>query len=170
MWRTIQSFFLGIAKRIGRKRSANARPDRRDSSRLEPPAPIPLVALVAADRDREVLADIAAQQRLELHVAGSYEELVNTASRLQAPLILFDRDWPGTEWRTVIQNLASLPQRACVILVSAVADDYLWQELVHCGGYDTLTKPLRSADVARTMKLALSYWKLAPPAVAGVRR
>ena len=37
-------------------------------------------------------------------------------------VILFDRNWPGTEWRTAVERLAVSEHRACVILMSGVAD------------------------------------------------
>ena len=80
------------------------------------------------------------------------------ANELTAPVILFDRDWPGNQWKVIVQTLAASAHRACVVLMSGVADDYLWQELVRRGGYDILAKPLRADDFTRVMKLALSYW------------
>jgi FixJ family two-component response regulator len=47
-----------------------------------------------------------------------------------------------------------------VILVSGVADAYLWQEVVRREGYDILTKPLHTENVLRSVKLALSYWSV----------
>jgi hypothetical protein len=43
-------------------------------------------------------------------------------------------------------------------LASRVADDYLWQELIRCGGHDLLAKPFRAEDAARALKLAASFW------------
>jgi FixJ family two-component response regulator len=44
------------------------------------------------------------------------------------------------------------------MLVSRVADDNLWNEVVCNGGYDVLRKPLRQPDVLRAVKFAWSYW------------
>jgi hypothetical protein len=46
-----------------------------------------------------------------------------------------------------------------VILTSTVVDDYLWRECVARGGYDVLARPLREEAAARSIKLALVYWK-----------
>jgi len=43
-------------------------------------------------------------------------------------------------------------------LVSKVADEYLWNEIVRRGGYDILSKPLQEDEVVRAIKLARSYW------------
>lgn len=80
------------------------------------------------------------------------------AKDLIAPVILCDRDLPGADWRTAVGSLAALPQRACVVLMSSVVDDYLRQELIRWGGYEVLAKPLRADNILRAIKLALSYW------------
>jgi FixJ family two-component response regulator len=78
--------------------------------------------------------------------------------QLKAPVILYDRDLAGGDWREVVQALASSPHRTCVILISRVVDDYLWNEVAQKGGYDVLLKPLREEDVVRAVRLAWSYW------------
>ena len=121
------------------------------------PSRVPVVALIVSEQDRCVLTCISGQEPLDVHFAESCEEAGAAASQLTAPVILFDRDWPGTEWKTAVASLAASPHRACVILMSGVSDDYLWQELIRRGGYDVLPKPLQADHVARVLKLALSY-------------
>jgi DNA-binding NtrC family response regulator len=114
---------------------------------------------VASDADRQVLTKVGDRELLDVSFAESREEAWDAMNRLVAPVILFDRDWPGADWRATVQAFASSPHQVCVILLSGVADDYLWQELIRCRGYDILTKPLRAGDVERVIKLALSFWK-----------
>jgi DNA-binding NtrC family response regulator len=121
----------------------------------------PIVALVTGEDDERVLTDIAARKALDVHFARSCGDANAALERLQAPVIIFDRDWPGTDWRGAVEGFASVPQRACVILMSGVTDEYLWQELIRRGGYDVLTKPLRTQDAERVITLALSYWRVA---------
>ena len=131
----------------------------------EPPHPapsrIPLVALAIAEQDRTVLAEFSRREELDVHFAESCDEAEALANRMAAPVILFDRDWPGTEWRIVVERLAALPHQACVILISGVSDALLLRELIRRGGYDIVPKPLRAENVARVVKLALSYWNSA---------
>jgi DNA-binding response OmpR family regulator len=122
------------------------------------PSRTPMVALVLIEEDRRVLAGISSQEPFDMHFAKSFDEACALANQLVAPVVLFDRNWPGTDWRTSVERLAALPHHSCVILLSGVADDYLRQELVRQGGYDVLPKPLRSDKVVRVVKLALSYW------------
>jgi FixJ family two-component response regulator len=44
-----------------------------------------------------------------------------------------------------------------VILISALADDHLWEAVVRCGGCDALAKPLQAQAVERVIQRALAY-------------
>ena len=126
----------------------------------------PVVALVVSDQDRQALRDISDHEPFEMYFAQSRVEAWDAMSRLSSPVILYDRDWPGAEWRTTVHTFASSPLRSCVILASRVADDYLRQELFRCKGYDLLAKPFQAEDVTRALNLALSYWRSARAANA----
>jgi len=128
------------------------------------PSRTPIVALVVSEQDREVLTSVSRREPLYVHFVESCEEACAAANQLNAPVILFDRDWPGTEWRVIVQSLAASAHRACVILVSGVADDYLLRELIRRGGYEVLPKSLRADNVVRVLKLALFYWASVPKA------
>jgi len=58
-----------------------------------------------------------------------------------------------------VRSLAALPHRPVVILLSKVADEYLWNEVFRIGGFDILARPLRIEEVRRAVGLALSYWR-----------
>ena len=164
LWRAIHSFLTDVPKPVRPERQRPRLSMEDDASAT--PARAAVVALVVSDQDRKVLSSISDREPIEIHFAESYIEAWDTLNRLNCPLILYDRDWPNAEWRTTVQTFASAPHRSCVILASRVADDYLWQELIRCGGYDLLAKPFRVEDVARSLKLALSYWRSARAAAA----
>ena len=123
--------------------------------------PIAIIGLVASDEDRRLLAGICNRNGWHLLYADTCEEARAALDKLKAPVILCDRDLPGKGWRETVEDLASSPHRACVILVSGVLDAYLWDEVVRTGGYDVLYKPLREDDVVRSVRLAWSYWNSA---------
>lgn len=153
LWKVIHSVFTGSTP-----------------SREVLPSGIPVVALGISAQDRQVLTSVSDWEPFEIHFVDSCEEACAVANRLTAPVILFDRDGTGTEWRLTVKALATSPHRACVVLMSGVADDYLRQELIRRGGYDVLPKPLRADNVARVVKLALSYWSSAPKPGVPARR
>jgi CheY-like chemotaxis protein len=118
----------------------------------------PVIALAASEPDRAILTAVSCRGPWDVHFASSRVQAWEIVHRFGSPVVLYDRDWPNAEWRTTVHTFASCPQRPCVILMSRVADDYLWQELIRCGGNDLLAKPLRADDVNRALKLASSYW------------
>ncbi len=153
MWRALNSWLRG-----GLRLSAGEGA-RGLGSEGWPPAPV--IALAASDYDREVLTAVSRRGPWDMHFADSRVQAWEIVHRFGSPVVLYDRDWPNAEWRTTVHTFASCPRRPCVILMSRVADDYLWQELIRCGGHDLLAKPLRADDVNRALKLALSYWNSA---------
>jgi CheY-like chemotaxis protein len=123
--------------------------------------PITVIGLIASDADRRLLSGICSRNRWNLLFADTCEEARIALDKLKAPVVLCDRDLPGKGWRGTVEDLASSPHRACIILISGVVDTYLWDEVVRAGGFDVLSKPLREDDVVRAVRLAWSYWNSA---------
>lgn len=158
MWRVFTSWVRGGLRQRPPVAESCGLPDRRLA---QTSARTPVIALAASEHDREILTAISCQGPWDVHFADSRVEAWEIVHRFGSPVVLYDRDWPNAEWRTTVHTFASCPQRPCVILLSRVADDYLWQELIRCGGHDLLAKPLRVDDVNRALKLAWSYWNSA---------
>jgi DNA-binding response OmpR family regulator len=114
-----------------------------------PPA---VLALIASPGDANLLRDIFAKTEWEFRIADDLEEGIAFLSRRAPAVILYDRDLPGGDWRQAIQRLANA--RCRVILASFVADDYLWDEVIHCGGYDVVAKPFREHELVHTVRFA----------------
>jgi len=152
------------------------RPRHSDQKRRAPWAGVaagsrtPVLALGLASQDRAVLQEVCRQRNLELHFADSREEARSANDVLIAPVILYDRDWPHEDWRTVVRDFAGCSHGACVVLLSRVVDDYLRQELIRRGGYDLLVKPVRADDAGRMVNLALSYWRSTARMIVGASK
>ena len=158
MLRALHSLLADTPKRV----RADRRSDAARTKVLPGDSTSDLRRCSSRQRSRSRSADrISNRESVDIHFAESHVDAWEAMNRLNSPVILYDRDWPNAEGGTTVQALASSPHRSCVILASRVADDYLWQELIRCGGYDLLAKPFRADDVARALKLALSYWKSA---------
>jgi len=156
-WQNMRSPFTRVADFLRRKKISPAwqwplPADARPLGRLK------VIALISGDGDRRELAVISGRFGWNLFFASTLEEARILLDKVRAPVILCDRDLPGSGWRSAVGGLASPPHRACVILVSAVVDTYLWNEVVRTGGFDVLSKPFREEDVTRAVRLAWSYW------------
>lgn len=123
-----------------------------------PVSGIEIVALITSRLDRQLLSRLADENGWVLHLAGNCGDAWNALNESKAPIVLCDRELPATDWRDVIQMMVSSEHRAYAILVSKVADDYLWNEVIRRGGHDLLATPLRGEDVLRAIRLGWSYW------------
>ena len=121
----------------------------------EPSHDVPAILAIACSlSDREALQQIVEKMGWEM---ASAEDLDRGAELLRAkpiPIVVCDRDLPGMDWREAIRTLAAGVDRRCVILASFVADDYLWEEVIHHGGYDILPKPFREDEVIHAIRFA----------------
>src|SRR5258706_7691073 len=106
MWKSIHSFL-----RV-RKRGQDLHQDQ-PANRL---SDLLIVALLVGERDRALLTNVAIPRGIDVRFTDSCSEAWTIANQLEAPVILCDRDLPGTEWRNVMQSLASAPQHPSVIL------------------------------------------------------
>jgi FixJ family two-component response regulator len=128
---------------------------KRGSSRLT------IVSALASDTDRSLVADLSRRNQWKVYSVADASEAVARVDRERPHIVLYDRDLSDADWRGVTAALGGAAPNACVVLISRVADDYLWNEVVRSGGYDVLTKPLREDEVVRAVRLAWSYWKTA---------
>jgi DNA-binding NtrC family response regulator len=108
------------------------------------------LAILTSPADRAQLQTIFDRAGWRIVFADGIEE--TTIQPL--PLVVYDRDFPGADWRQAIHKLASPHPARKVILASFVADDYLWEEVIHFGGYDILPKPFRESEVRHVIQFA----------------
>lgn len=139
------------ARRLGRRQD-------RDPGRLT------VIALIAGERDRRILAGVCSRNGWNAVLADTCDEARRELDRTEVPVVLCDRDLPERDWRRIVETLAASPQPSCILLLSKVVDDYLRDEVVRSGGYDVLRKPLREDEVASAVRLAWTYWNSARPA------
>lgn len=121
-------------------------------------SPLAIVGLVMNEPDRRLLAGLGSRNEWKVSFAETLDEASALSEAVRAPAVLCDRDMCGKDWRAALERLSASPHGPCVLLMSAVVDDYLWNEVIRRGGYDVLAKPLREEDVLRTIKLARSFW------------
>lgn len=120
---------------------------------------IPVLAIAREEFDRNSLSEFAVRGQWDLVLADSLEEALQGLKKMRAAVILCDRDLSGLDWRDVLQALAASRPDCPIILTSSVNDEYLWEEVIHKGGYDVLSKPLQEDLTVRAVNLAWSYSK-----------
>jgi DNA-binding NtrC family response regulator len=120
---------------------------------------IPVLAVTREELDRNSLSAFAIRGQWDLVLTGSCEEALEMLKKMRAAVILCDRDLPGVDWRDALGTLAASRPDCPIILTSSVNDEYLWDEVIHKGGYDVLSKPLVEDLTVRAVNLAWSYSK-----------
>ena len=123
--------------------------------------PLTVLALTTCYPDREQLQQICVGAGWKISFADDLAEAVGRP----AGIVVCDRDVSGIDWRRAIHQLASSPHPRRVILASFVVDDYLWDEVIQCGGYDVLPKPFRAQEVVHTIQFAWAALTKSHPSV-----
>jgi FixJ family two-component response regulator len=120
---------------------------------------IPVLAIALDERDKSSLMAFSAHRQWDLVLTASCEEALDALKNMRAAVILCDRDLPKLDWRKALEKLVSSRPDCSIVLASSVNDEYLWEEVIHKGGYDVLAKPLQEGQTARAVNLAWSYSK-----------
>jgi DNA-binding response OmpR family regulator len=132
--------------------------------RTRPPAKEPhseasirLLAITLDDRFYAGLVEIASSSGWEIHRASSVQEGLDIVRSLSVPLVLFDWDESGPNWRRGLARLCAAPTHPCILLASRLVDDNLRQEVIRFGGYDVLARSAVRDQVLRTIQFAW-FW------------
>jgi DNA-binding NtrC family response regulator len=120
---------------------------------------IPVLAVAPDERDQSSLSSFSARGQWDLALTGSCDEAMEALKKMRAAVILCDRDLPGVDWRDALEKLSAARPDCPIVLTSSVNDEYLWEEVIHKGGYDVLSKPLQEDLTVRAVNLAWSYSK-----------
>ena len=127
--------------------------------RDEEPAPledhVTILAVAMSIDDRVSLGWIGDEHNWKIRFTQSPREAFALASRHPFEVILCDSTQPGYPWREVMYRLAACSPQSCILLVSPVSDDKLWQSVLQHGGYDVLIRPLKESTTVRTIQAAL---------------
>jgi DNA-binding NtrC family response regulator len=120
---------------------------------------IPVLAIACQDLERKSLSAFSVRGQWNLVLTESCEEALEALKKMRAAVILCDRDLPGLDWRDALEKLSAARPDCPIVLTSSVNDEYLWDEVIHKGGYDVLSKPLQEDLTVRAVNLAWSYSK-----------
>ncbi len=100
---------------------------------------------------------LAEEHKWALRLTQSPQEAFALASHSHFAIILCDRNQPGYPWREVMERLADCSPRSCILLVSPISGDDLWQSVLQHGGYDVLRRPLRDNSTLHAIYTVLRF-------------
>ena len=116
-----------------------------------------LFVITADDQFYVRLRQIADTYKWRIGRALSLDDAETPVNASPTPIVIFDSESDGGNWRGALKRLSTLPARPCVLLASRVADDYLLQEVVRNHGYDLLPKSAPSAKLIHRLRFAW-FW------------
>jgi len=95
-------------------------------------------------------------------------DAVETLERRPVDAVLCDRELPDGDWKDLLGSAASVANPPRVIVTARFANERLWAEVLHLGGFDVLSKPFDAGEVKRAMSLALDLGNAVEPGRKGV--
>jgi DNA-binding NtrC family response regulator len=115
--------------------------------------------------DRILSVSSFADERLILRVLfesgpGSFAEAQNCAeaaavlASTPVGVVLCDECLSDGGWKDVLNLTAGIDNPPPLIVMSRLADDYLWAEVLDCGGYNVMSKPVDRNELSRVVRLA----------------
>jgi FixJ family two-component response regulator len=118
---------------------------------------IPLLMVTSRAEDVEELKSLFRETPWELNDVSNVEQAVAALKAAPVPILLFDRDLDSEHWQATMKRFIHSRRGACLVLVSSVADQYLWDEVVQHGGFDLITRPFRREQVLSTLMFAYAH-------------
>ncbi len=156
MWHALYAALVNFSRLVWKRKVPSAAIST--SRNLGSNPLLTIICLLAEDRDRSMMIDLGQRNEWGIFLTATREETQWFLQELKPQIILVDRDVAGQDWREFVTGFAAASPRACIMLISPVTDDYLWNEVVSNGGYEVLRKPLREDEVSRAVRMAWSYW------------
>lgn len=127
--------------------------------------------LIVTSRAEDVreLKELLEETPWKLTRVPRFEDAAGALKKAEVPILILDRDTAGENWRQTIKHLVHSRPRACVVLLSSVGDQYLWNEVVQQGGFDLLTRPFRKEQALSTLVFAYAQCRNPWPKGVGCR-
>ena len=93
------------------------------------------------------------------HCVHSVADAVAFIRAQRAVVVVSEQDLPGGSWKQLLAQLIEEGHPSALVVFSHRADERVWSEVLHLGGYDVLPKPFDKGDVTRTLALAWQQCK-----------
>jgi DNA-binding NtrC family response regulator len=116
-----------------------------------------------AGNSRSLFAQTFESSNWRLEAAATPAEALLRLRQNPMAVVIYEDAEPAREepeaWLELLQETRNLAHPPKVIIASRQADDRMWAEVLHQGGYDVLPLPLESGEVVRTVSMAWLEWR-----------
>jgi DNA-binding NtrC family response regulator len=110
------------------------------------------------EQDHRLLGAILTRLSWPAHGSRNFAEGIRHLRICRPAVVVCETDLPDGHWQAVLDAAEELPEPAILIVTSRFADESLWTEVLHRGGYDVLAKPFDRLEVTRVLGLARQHW------------
>jgi DNA-binding NtrC family response regulator len=128
-------------------------------TRLEAHRVSDLVLLISPDpEDTIFMREIVSTLGCQLESASDRHEAELALQRDVFGVVIAERDLHDGDWRDVLSCLERYSNSPLLVVVSRLADERLWAEVLNLGGFDVLAKPFAHEEANRVIDYALISW------------
>ena len=121
---------------------------------------ISAMAILPSHEDRLRLSEIFRHSRWHLDLSECLNDARVLFNKAHIDVVLTDCLLPDGEWKDVLHELGRRHTTAPpVIVVSRLADERLWSEVLNLCGYDVLATPFHADEVFRSISSAWRHWR-----------
>lgn len=111
------------------------------------------------DEDHQGLRRILQHSKWQQLGARTQQEAMAFLEENPVPVVICESELPDGTWKDFLAQLTCLDCPPVLIVTSRLADEILWSEVLHLGGYNVLAKPFNSKEVFHVVGLAWLLWK-----------
>ncbi len=104
--------------------------------------------------DRISLEGILRAAHWELNEVQTCQEALDFCRNAPVPVVLCEQHMPDGKWNALMNRLRAMAEPPAVIVVSRLADERLWVDVLSAGGYDVLVTPFDCSELFRVLSLA----------------
>jgi DNA-binding response OmpR family regulator len=115
------------------------------------------------EADHRDLREILRHSDWRQHDACTRKEAFDFLKDNPAPLVICESELPDGTWEDVLSHIALLEHPPALVVTSRLADEALWSEVLHLGGYNVLAKPLDGNEVMHVVSHACRLWNSRHP-------
>ena len=115
-----------------------------------------VIVVVPSEREYCLIEDWLFAEGIEALPASCLLQAVLQQVAAPASVILYDTDTPES-WREALEHFLYLRPASRVVLLSRLADEEMWMQVLDCGGYDLLMKPFRAREICSVVRDALRH-------------
>lgn len=111
------------------------------------------------DEDHQNLRRILQHTQWQQSDAHTQAEALAFVEDQPPSVAICESELPDGTWKDLLFRLAPMKHPPAVVVTSRLADEVLWSEVLHLGGYNVLAKPLDSKEVCHVVTFAWLSWK-----------